>query len=109
MIFHYFNILQVHSQKFVLMVVPFYRWDSRFNLNPAQISNGVDGHIFVSWLHPFKEHRLVVIGSEGMVTFEDSAEGKPLTFYSKKFDLSQGFPEKIDGKVTLIDYNKKWL
>jgi len=76
-------------------------------LTQLKYPNGVDGHIFVSWLHPFKEHRLVVIGSEGMVTFEDSAEGKPLTFYSKKFDLSQGFPEKIDGKVTLIDYKQK--
>ncbi len=27
------------------------------------------GHIFVSWLHPFKEHRLVVIGSKGMLSF----------------------------------------
>ena len=76
-------------------------------LTQLKYPNGVDGHIFVSWLHPFKEHRLVVIGSEGMVTFEDSAEGKPLKFYSKKFDLSKGFPEKIDGSVTLIDYKQK--
>ena len=37
--------------------------------------NGVEGHIFVSWLHPFKEHRLVVIGSEAMISFEDSKNG----------------------------------
>ena len=30
------------------------------------------GHIFVSWLHPFKEHRFVIIGSKGMLHFEDS-------------------------------------
>jgi len=34
--------------------------------------NGVRGHIQTSWLHPFKEQRLVVIGSEGMLVFEDS-------------------------------------
>ena len=28
-------------------------------------------------------------------------------FYSKKFNLSQGLPEKIDGPVTLIDYEQK--
>jgi len=28
--------------------------------------DNVKGHIFVSWLHPFKEHRLVIIGSKGM-------------------------------------------
>ena len=69
--------------------------------------NGVEGHIFVSWLHPFKEHRLVVIGSEAMITFEDSSEGKPLKLYAKKFNMAQGIPEKIDGPVTLIEYEKK--
>ena len=69
--------------------------------------NGVEGHIFVSWLHPFKEHHLVVIGSEAMITFEDSAEGKPLKLYSKKFDMENGLPEKIDGPVELIDYEQK--
>ena len=76
-------------------------------LTQLKYPNGVDGHIFVSWLHPFKEHRLVVIGSEAMITFEDTSEGKPIKFYSKKFNLSQGFPEKIDGPMTLIDYEQK--
>ena len=66
--------------------------------------NGVEGHIFVSWLHPFKEHRLVIIGSEAMITFEDSAEGKPLKLHSKKFDISQGALEKVDGQVKLVEY-----
>ena len=42
--------------------------------------NNINCHIYVSWLHPFKEHRLVIIGSEGMLSFEDSAENKPLKF-----------------------------
>ncbi|MBC8344704.1 MAG: Gfo/Idh/MocA family oxidoreductase [Candidatus Marinimicrobia bacterium] len=45
--------------------------------------NGVQGHIYVSWLHPFKEHRLVVIGSKGSLHFEDSTDSKPLLFYEK--------------------------
>ena len=69
--------------------------------------NDVRGHIFVSWLHPFKEHRLVVIGSNSMITFEDSLKGKPLKLYSKKYDLIDGVPEKIDGPVRLIMYEKK--
>ena len=67
--------------------------------------NGIEGHIFVSWLHPFKEHRLVIIGSEAMITFEDSIHGKPLNLYSKKFDVESGIPEKIDGPVDLIEYS----
>ena len=69
--------------------------------------NGVDSHIFVSWLHPFKEHRLVVIGSEGMLTYEDSIYGKPLKFYKKKFNKRYKIPEKIDGPVEEIKYEKK--
>jgi len=69
--------------------------------------NGIDGHIFVSWLHPFKEHRLVVIGSEAMITFEDSAKEKPLTLFTKKFKMSKNIPDKIDGPVELIEYEQK--
>ncbi len=38
--------------------------------------SGVQAHVFVSWLHPYKEHRLVVIGSEGMAVFADTDEHK---------------------------------
>ena len=69
-----------------------------------EYQNGVKGHIFVSWLHPFKEHRLVVIGSEAMITYEDSKEGKPLKIFSKKFDLVGGIPEKFDGPVQKISF-----
>jgi len=69
--------------------------------------NGVEGHIFVSWLHPFKEHRLVVIGSKAMISLEDSADGKPLKLYSKKFEILSGLPKKIDGPVKLVDYEQK--
>ena len=77
-------------------------------LTHIEYENKVKGHIFVSWLHPFKEHRLVVIGSEAMITFEDSKEGKPLKLYSKKFDLISGVPEKVDGPVEWISYEKQF-
>ena len=76
-------------------------------LTQLDYQNGVKGHIFVSWLHPFKEHRLVVIGSEAMISFEDSLNDKPLKLYSKKIDLNSGVPEKIDGPVKLIPFGKK--
>ena len=71
-------------------------------LTQLEYENGTKGHIFVSWLHPFKEHRLVVIGSEAMISFEDSSEERPLKLYSKKIDISHGVPEKIDGPVEWI-------
>lgn len=76
-------------------------------LTQLEYENGVRGHIFVSWLHPFKEHRLVVVGSEAMISFEDSLEDKPLKLYSKKIDLKSGIPEKVDGPVKMIPFENK--
>ena len=76
-------------------------------LTHIEYENNIEGHIFVSWLHPFKEHRIVVIGSEGMLSFEDSSKEKLLKLYSKKFDLIDGVPEKVDGPVEKISYEKK--
>ena len=45
------------------------------------------GHIFVSWLHPFKEHRFVIIGSKGMIHFEDAEKAKPLIFHKKSVHM----------------------
>ena len=76
-------------------------------MTTLEYENGIEGHIFVSWLHPFKEHRLVVIGSEAMISFEDSLDGKPLKLYSKKFDFTSGIPEKVDGPVQSVLYEQK--
>ena len=69
--------------------------------------NGIQGHIYVSWLHPFKEHRLIVIGSKGMISFEDSTPNKPLILYSKSYEIWRGIPEKKDGSVELIPYGSE--
>ncbi len=45
-----------------------------------EFSNNVKAHIFVSWLHPYKEQRFVVIGSRGMLVFDNMADDK-LAFY----------------------------
>ena len=63
------------------------------------------GHIFVSWLHPFKEHRFVIVGSNGMLHFEDSKEGKPLILYDKKAEFSGNVPNPKSGKITKINYD----
>ena len=76
-------------------------------LTQLKYPNGIEGHIFVSWLHPFKEHRLVIIGSEAMITFDDSMEGKPLKLYDKKFVFDKNILNKIDGPVKIIEYEQK--
>jgi len=55
--------------------------------------NGVRAHIYVSWLHPFKEQRLVVIGSQKMASFDDVE--KKLVLYDQRIELQEGQPVPI--------------
>lgn len=41
-------------------------------LTQLKFSGGLKAHIYVSWMNPFKEQKLTVIGSEGMVVFDDT-------------------------------------
>ncbi len=46
-------------------------------------------HIFVSWLHPYKEQKLIVIGSKSMIVFDDISEEK-LFIYPHKIEWKEG-------------------
>ncbi len=37
-----------------------------------EFPSGLQAHIFVSWLHPFKEQKLVVVGDQKMAVFDDT-------------------------------------
>lgn len=66
--------------------------------------NNVHAHIFVSWLHPFKEQRMVVIGNKGMLVFEDSLKTEKLKFYPKGFTSENGVLKKFEGDYEVIDF-----
>lgn len=67
--------------------------------------NGVRSHIFVSWLHPFKEQRLVVIGSQKMASFDDVA--KELVLYDQRVDWKQGQPVPVKGEGVKVTYSQE--
>lgn len=48
--------------------------------------SGVKAHIFVSWLHPYKEQKLVVIGDKLMILFDDVNPKNKLFAYGHKID-----------------------
>ena len=73
-------------------------------LTTIEYPQNIKGHIFVSWLHPFKEHRFVVVGSKGMLSYEDSNPKKELLFYQKGIDFIAGEPVKRDGPTQIISY-----
>jgi predicted dehydrogenase len=64
--------------------------------------NGVRAHIHVSWLHPFKEQRLVVVGSKKMASFDDVA--KQLVLYDQRVDVKEGQPIPVKGQGELVDF-----
>lgn len=66
--------------------------------------NGVRAHIHVSWLHPFKEQRLVVIGSHKMATFDDVA--KKLVLYDRRVDFQENMPIPIQGVGDEVPYSQ---
>jgi predicted dehydrogenase len=67
--------------------------------------NGVRAHIYVSWLHPFKEQRLVVIGSRKMASFDDVT--KQLMLYDQRVEVHEGEPVPIKGGGDLVEFEKQ--
>ena len=51
---------------------------------------GVRAHLFVSWLHPYKEQKLVVVGEHRMAVFDDVRKTDKLQIYDKKIGLVNG-------------------
>jgi UDP-2-acetamido-3-amino-2,3-dideoxy-glucuronate N-acetyltransferase len=50
-------------------------------------------HVFVSWLHPFKEQRLVVVGEKKMAIFNDVAPfGEKLKLYPQNVEFDGPIP-----------------
>lgn len=41
-----------------------------------RFESGIRAHIYVSWLNPFKEQKLVVVGKKGMLVFDDTKPWK---------------------------------
>lgn len=64
--------------------------------------NGVRAHIYVSWLHPFKEQRLVVVGSKKMASFDDVS--KHLLLYDQRVEVKEGQPVPIKGEGEAVDF-----
>ncbi|MEO6694386.1 MAG: Gfo/Idh/MocA family oxidoreductase, partial [Ignavibacteria bacterium] len=73
-------------------------------MTTMKFRNNIHAHIYVSWLHPFKEQRLVVIGAKSMMMFEDTLKENKLKYYPKGFDIVDGLPVKRDEDFENIDF-----
>ena len=53
----------------------------------------LQAHIYFSWLNPFKEHKLTIVGSEAMAVFDDTAPwDRKLLLYPKPVAWREGRP-----------------
>lgn len=70
-------------------------------LSQFKFANGVRAHVFVSWLHPFKEQRLVVVGSEKMAVFDDTAAEK-LVLYPHRVEWKDRVPTAVKAEAVPV-------
>jgi predicted dehydrogenase/acetyltransferase-like isoleucine patch superfamily enzyme len=65
---------------------------------------GQQAHVFVSWLHPIKEQRLVVVGDRQMAVFDDSeAWGRKLMLYPHRVDWRNGAPQPVKADAKPVE------
>lgn len=67
--------------------------------------SGVKAHIFVSWLHPFKEQKMVIVGDRKMAVFDDTNAENKLVLYPHRIDWVNRIPvaRRAEGEVVALD------
>ncbi|MBN1550255.1 Gfo/Idh/MocA family oxidoreductase [bacterium] len=68
-----------------------------------EFPSGLRAHIFVSWLHPFKEQKMVLVGDRKMAVFDDTKPWKEkLLLYQHeiKWQTNIPVPSKADAEKT---------
>ena len=68
-------------------------------------TSGLRAHVFVSWLHPFKEQKLIVVGDGKMAVFDDLEKEDKLVLYPHSIDWKNHLPlvKKADGQAISIE------
>jgi len=61
-------------------------------LSNLSFPSGIRAHIFVSWLHPYKEQRLVVVGDRKMAVFNDVEQKDKLLLYPHRIEWKDHVP-----------------
>lgn len=77
-------------------------------LTTFSFASGARGHIYVSWLHPFKEQMLVVVGERQMAVFDDISPNKKLVLYAHQIDWIDRYPvaRKAEGEVVPLEMSE---
>lgn len=81
---------------------------SDVTLTVLSFDSGVKAHIFVSWLHPFKEQKLVVVGDRKMAVFDDTQAETKLILYPHQIDWINRVPvaRKMEGQIVPLSQDE---
>jgi UDP-2-acetamido-3-amino-2,3-dideoxy-glucuronate N-acetyltransferase len=68
-------------------------------------ASGVRAHIFVSWIHPYKEQKLVVVGDKKMAVFDDVAPQNKLLLYEHGIEWVDRMPVPRKQETTPVKFD----
>jgi len=70
--------------------------------------SGLQAHIFVSWLHPFKEQKLVVVGERRMAVFDDTNPWEDkLLLYPHQINWKNNLPVPTKAEPERVDITQE--
>lgn len=82
-------------------------------LTVMRFEGGAMAQIYVSWLNPFKEQRLTIVGTDGMAVFDDTKGWEEkLTLYRNYLSWHQGHapvPLKVEGEAVTVTESEPLL
>jgi UDP-2-acetamido-3-amino-2,3-dideoxy-glucuronate N-acetyltransferase len=72
-------------------------------ISTLEFPSGVQAHIFVSWLHPYKEQKLVVVGDKQMACFDDTVPEGKLKLFSHHIQWIERVPVIQKAQAEVIE------
>ena len=76
-------------------------------LTALRFAGGVRAHIYVSWLNPFKEQKLTVVGSHGIAVFDDTRPWKEKLLLHRQYltwkDGQTPTPSKAPAESVVVE------
>ncbi len=73
-------------------------------LTALGFAGDIRAHVFVSWLHPFKEQRLVVVGDRRMAEFADTDPDRKLKVYEHQVTWVEHVPQPAEGEARPVPF-----
>jgi predicted dehydrogenase len=70
--------------------------------------SNIKAKVSVSWIHPTKEQKLIIIGEKGMIVFDDTLEwSKKLAVYGHKIEKKDTGPIPVKSEVEYVIVEEK--